>query len=321
VISHFSETWYDQLKDLTPQTIFVHLSLEDAKALYEACNYHYDTIKTEIAPNYLTRLDQIAQRVDDAITTLGGQAFVKLSTRSPKDALSGSVNERMVMLYREALQKSDKSPNQDVIAFARATRDGARVTSGKEALGLLKMSSRIREDFMKALEFPEAFNLNITVRYWVPMNPAMEFRTFISHKKLTAISQYCYMSHFPELLQNRDTLQTRISEFFEQITERIPFENAITDIIILESTIQIIEINPFFNDTSACMFSWKDDAEVIQHGPLQFRIKESPLEDPYLALPWEWKKWLFEERGIVSEKKKEVQNEEEREESSVCVLQ
>ncbi len=42
---------------------------------------------------------------------------------------------------------------------------------------------------MKALEFPDAFELNILVRRWVPMDAAAEFRCFIYDKKLNAISQ------------------------------------------------------------------------------------------------------------------------------------
>lgn len=42
---------------------------------------------------------------------------------------------------------------------------------------------------MKALEFPEAFELNVLVREWLPMDAAFEFRCFIFDGKLTAISQ------------------------------------------------------------------------------------------------------------------------------------
>jgi hypothetical protein len=58
-------------------------------------------------------------------------------------------------------------------------------------------SSRIREDLMKALEFPGSFPVSIIVRAWTPMSAHQEFRGFVYNRKLTALSQYCYYQYFP----------------------------------------------------------------------------------------------------------------------------
>jgi len=113
--------------------------------------------------------------------------------------------------------------------------------------------------------------------------------------------------------------------------EFLPYDNAVVDILIHKSALdgddssdssnssskssssdekvsknqlrklaQIIEINPFFGDTGACLFSWRDQSDVgiLKNGPFQLRLREQQLEAPYTALPWEWGTWVMEYRGV-----------------------
>lgn len=75
-------------------------------------------------------------------------AFVKLSTRSPKDAITGQINEKLknaliegfwlflalFNLLHPEMKKSDGSENGDSVAFVKSSRKCLRVTSGEEAL-------------------------------------------------------------------------------------------------------------------------------------------------------------------------------------------
>jgi len=149
----------------------------------------------------------------------------------------------------------------------------------------------------------------------------MEFRIFICNKKITAATQYCYMSYFPKLVQKKEKIRRIIHEFIGEILEFLPYENAVVDILIHEFALnddtminldkrntlnaQIIEINPFFGDTGACLFSWREpsDVEILKNGPFQLRIRENPLDQPYNALPWDWGTWIMDFREIPRKKK------------------
>jgi hypothetical protein len=62
----------------------------------------------------------------------------------------------------------------------------------------------------------------------------------------------------------------------------------------------IIELNPFFSDTGACLFSWKsaNDRHIIQNGPFELRVVKSPLSSPYLSLPAVWAQWMCQQRHV-----------------------
>lgn len=64
-------------------------------------------------------------------------------------------------------------------------------------------------------------------------------------------------------------------------------------------TVKLIEINPWFQDTGALLFSWKSeqDRQILRNG-FEFRILEAPVADPYESLPLEWREWFMEKRGF-----------------------
>ena len=61
---------------------------------------------------------------------------------------------------------------------------------------------------------------------------------------------------------------------------------------------EIIEINPWFNDTSGCLFEWSNpnDVKIMKEGPFEFRVINKPLDSPYDCLPREWKDWFQKQR-------------------------
>jgi len=225
---------------------------------------------------------------------------------------------------RDTFYKGNFDPNEDIIAFSRAIRKSMCVHSSEQVIKLFSRSSRIREDLARILEFPSELKINLIIREWVPMEPEMEFRIFICTKKLTAATQYCYMSYFPELVQNKEKIEKLIQEFIGEILEFLPYENAVVDILVHKFSLnddntsdnsdkrnklkaQIIEINPFFGDTGACLFSWREpsDVEILKNGPFQLRLRENPIDQPYNALPWEWSMWMKDLRGIPRKTREE----------------
>lgn len=94
-------------------------------------------------------------------------------------------------------------------------------------------------------------------------------------------------------------LVARIQEFFEKnVMERLKdYEGYIVDFAVCGENlgdILIIELNPFMESTDAGLFSWKEEKDLLQNGPFEFRIRtEKPkgqigIEYKYrVLLGWE----------------------------------
>jgi hypothetical protein len=284
------ETWYEPLKEFTMKTIFVPISLQEAELIYDICEFK----KNNLSEEKEKMIKKIETNLDNALKEFNMKAFVKLSTRSPKDAIVDISNLKMKETLLELLKQS-KTPNEDTIAFSNAKRICSVFTSGKEVLDLFSKSSRIREDLMKALEFPNAFQLNFIVREWSEMDASMEFRAFVFKRKLNAISQYCYLQYFQNLKSEKEKIQQLLLTEFDKFSDKITQENYIIDFCITkDGQVKIIELNPYFTDTSACLFDWRnpDDVKIIKEGPFQFRILEKEIDDPYDSFDREWRDFV-----------------------------
>eukprot|EP00027_Filamoeba_sp_ATCC50430_P014116 CAMPEP_0168574356 /NCGR_PEP_ID=MMETSP0413-20121227/19032_1 /TAXON_ID=136452 /ORGANISM="Filamoeba nolandi, Strain NC-AS-23-1" /LENGTH=380 /DNA_ID=CAMNT_0008607683 /DNA_START=165 /DNA_END=1307 /DNA_ORIENTATION=- len=326
------ETYYDLIKDKTPRTIFIELSADQIGALFMICKKYAPQQSTEESPQI--NLQKLIKQVDEVIKQeFGGNSFVKLSTRSPKDSITGEVNDRMKSFLtveldkaKENLKKSNNKDltlkeyeNADSVAFVKASRKCLVVHSGQEAIELFYKSSRIYEDLMKAEEHPNKFKLSIIIREWIEMDPALEFRGFVFNHSLNAISQYCYYQFFDFLPKCKDQIQTLLTSFYDkEIKNIIPHTNCVIDFAICKNSnnntndsnltfddpsqwrVMIIELNPFFTDTGACMFSWKnpEDVAIIKgEKPLQFRVLQQVVDCPLDCFHYKWKEFISEYQG------------------------
>ena len=83
----YFEKYYEQIEDFTFKSVIIPLTLEDIKTIYDA-NMEFETSKK-------TELDMtnIAQKIDEGIDKIRKQTnsdcevFVRLSSRSPRDAI------------------------------------------------------------------------------------------------------------------------------------------------------------------------------------------------------------------------------------------
>lgn len=103
----------------------------------------------------------LKDKLDESIKTFtsrGNKAFVRLSTRSPKDAVD-KIPERIEPLVRKHLMPFNSSPldsldgNTKLVALRRAFFDCMQVTSASEVFGLMMYSSRAVSDIKRALDF------------------------------------------------------------------------------------------------------------------------------------------------------------------------
>lgn len=186
--------------------------------------------------------------------------------------------------------------------FMKSVYNRLIVSSGDEALSLLVHSRRVKEDLEQANHFVQQYkNCGIEpcicVRKFekeLISHPELEFRAFVCKNKLTAISQYDYLSFYPLLKNNKDKICSLLCNFINSTV--IPalsnsHETYICDLFVYPNfeKVSLIELNSFESWTGGCLFSWAENSEVLQNGPFEFRIvneqvKQGKVKNTYFIL-------------------------------------
>lgn len=244
-------------------------------------------IAKHISEEQVQLLNHLLTQLDSVIASYGGAAFVKLSTRSPKDAVffGEPVKEHLRQILGQSTVPAGtpEAEEEDIIAFIRAISFALRVSCGHEALTLLTRSERAFQDLLLADLMNDndrdRFSLSLVVRPWVNIDPEFEFRAFVSEGRLTACTQYypnCFVS---SIAARRDVIKQKIFSFWnEEIRPLIPASQPNYTIDFVLSTdlekITIVELNnpPPLAGTS--LYNWEDsaDREEILHGS-EFRLR------------------------------------------------
>jgi len=240
------------------------------------------------------------------LQTIGGFGFVKLSMRSPKDAVFEKshptveriLTELLTKLVQEKTDWKKITDNDLLIILTQACNAAMKITSGKEATALLCSSDRVVDDLRKAKEYrqnnPEEPFPKLVIRAWSDIPLEYEFRGFVCKKQLNALSQYFHYLHLPKLVEEKEQIQSRIVEYWETIKDLINHESYVIDFgILVDGSIKIIEINPFHYGTVAPFFGWKKGSEgrnIVLNGPFTFRIRTEPMTDArerFMAACWD----------------------------------
>ncbi|KAG2378917.1 hypothetical protein C9374_008065 [Naegleria lovaniensis] len=304
------DTWYQQLEKYTFRTVSVELKFEEAKALISLIKLNQSSnervasdFKHRLTDSELKLLKNIEERIDDCMKQheemFKNGAFVKLNTRSPKDVPwrehENPIYQQLVQIEMDQLQEN--TPNHVYIAFLKAMNKSMRVRNGKEALELLSRSQRIYEDLQKNTEFgEELYDSKIIIREWIDEvieNPQYEFRCFVHENRLNAISQYFCDVKFQELCDRKLEIQHQINDFFQNtVLTSITHASFVIDFFVSPTRgVMVIELNPFHIGAGACLFSWKQDRQIMMFGPQEFRIKEQNADESiyksFLTVPWE----------------------------------
>lgn len=301
-------SWFELIKEQTFSSTFAKLVPSEALVIVR----HWDdlrALKTKLLKEDATdavvaksvqellnialdklELSGLKQRLSEAIYTEialspSGLAFVKLSTRSPKDSKKAlaaahlAYDERLHKLTPDTHEVETLSDNDKWRLLCETTTQSGAVNNASSALILLLDSDRVYEDLEYALKGPPSknthydavastsssstdddehaamvaleWNMDLVARAWDPrLKPESEFRGICWDHKLTCVGQYFHPLIFPELFAIKEQIEKDIWETFQkhQTTAAIASVggNCIIDFAWLgNGEVVIIEINPF----------------------------------------------------------------------------
>lgn len=293
------DAWYETCKDITFPTTFINLSRNQGKAILDTFNGKQNAV--ENLKGLEAELDAVIKKNHDS------SAFIKLSTRSPKDSTSAFA--AAVTEYKK-LVKSHLTPNEKWILFSEQIRLSYKISNGSQALELLTTSERVVEDIefaLKGSEEKEYLDLKLVVRtFHEDVKPETEFRGFIWNDKLTCISQAFYKCFFKDLQGSEKVIEKDLISFFERsIKGKIKSSCYVIDLVWFKDDKNplLIEVNPFDGEglgTFPCstgLFDWETDREVMTGiKPFELRTRDSlPTEEEMAKVDATWAKVVLEE--------------------------
>ncbi len=201
-----------------------------------------------------------SDRLREAFSSLGGEVFCKLNWSSPRDATWVS--------FGNSLRCSDLT----------------------QLFLLLKGSEFVRNDLERPFqhcedggEAPEdEFRHVLVLRKWSEINPAHEFRCFVSRGRLVGITQRDATACYSHVAKDRESVITDVKSFFgEFISGRFPLDSFAFDVVRwAKDVVRLVDFNPFGPPTDPILFSW-EELEVMadlsneeDEGELDFRCVE-----------------------------------------------
>lgn len=190
--------------------------------------------------------------------------FVRLSTRSPKDAaLKMRRYPELVRAHYERVVKEngEESQNERLMALAAAATEVMGCRSGEECLDLLAASERIQDDL------ENMSSLQICIREFVYFDSALESRGFVWEGKLTALTQYNNFVVSKKLLSMKHQVEAACIKCFNELIgpklEGRLKRYSIDFVVTTDLRVYVVEINPLAEFTGMGLFSWGKDRDII----------------------------------------------------------
>ena len=319
------DTWYKFIEDLTPSTSFCDLQPEEARIIVE----HWKQQTTgdvavqrsqqqselvlfdrDIMGKTKNMLQALQERLEDAIKSEVTKspvslAFVKLSTRSPKDSklVLSTAASRYQERYQDLSEREVVSSNTKWVMLSEEVAAASAIDNASLALDILLDSYRVYEDLEYALEGLEngtsAWNVSLVARAWDPrIKPDTEFRAVCWNGKMTCLCQYFHPLYFPSIVSDIGSIQKDILNCFndERVQEalsRLGGHCIIDFARVASGEVVIVELNPFDGvglgtfPASTGLFLWDDpvDNRIMQGiDPFEFRVRQEPLPEKELTV-------------------------------------
>jgi hypothetical protein len=131
------------------------------------------------------------------------EAFMRLSTRSPKDS-KHLFDEASTLMSNDLIHWSDHdNKNQQLVSFASSMLKAMKIKDGRKIFETIRQSPRVYGDLMALVSTvePSECSTKIILRKWHDIRPDHEFRMFVSRRNrhesiVTALSQYFHFLYF-----------------------------------------------------------------------------------------------------------------------------
>jgi hypothetical protein len=318
------EHWYPKIREHTFETVFLDIDSETCGAIAKYCEslrllrqsinfqdsqedrlfIHEEAAKhLPVSKENFVLLNVLEKQLDEAIQSFGDDgAFVKLSTRSPKDAaihlhnshvfIAESIRKNMERAEGQGQSKLKVDDNEwrrwGVSAFVDACCKVLRVRNGAEAMFLLLHSDRVYSDIV-SMELANAGSakVQLAVRRWDSrVVPALEFRSFVYNHTMTACTQYYKLIYDPFLAEHSQEISNAIVAFHDKyIKPCISIPNYTVDFAVSADLKDVIcvELNNLPPSAGTALFHWDnpEDRAIIEKGPYQFRYNTSLPETSF----------------------------------------
>ncbi|KAK6992679.1 cell division cycle protein 123-like protein [Favolaschia claudopus] len=286
------ENWGSALAEagFTPKTVMVPLSLDQGRLLLKAYEeLDKDAKKTvvdnarkeylttgltsspllpgearllgELGPGVQRAIDELSEKEDDGKGE--GGCFVKLSSRSPKDAAARSgvfesYYARELRRIREGGEDLDEQRKLWILCQAEGA--ALRFRDAASVVRALVLSERVWQDMTLALRHPENWQQNVILRKWEPVPIDM-------------------VAHSPRLNDpaQRESAVSAMKDLFAKlwpILSEIFSGKCVLDFGVIppSSTSKLdtpwrailIEVNPFEETTDGALFSWTKERDILE---------------------------------------------------------
>jgi hypothetical protein len=234
------ERWYAALgPELTFPTAFVEVLSTEAKALGtvygERCLGRRSASAAENE-----RVGELRDRIQEAMDSLGGGFFVRLSSRSPKDAAmpTREAFEREVIRRTEADGGSydvmDAAINGSMRAFFEVGLQSLQVLDASAAIKLFTHSERVHRDLHDADTAGALEGMKVAISQYNP---------------------YCY---YPDQVAARDAICAKLENYWQSqvkdVLSRLYSDYVIDIAILADGACRVIELNPFEPQTGGGLF-------------------------------------------------------------------
>ncbi len=189
----------------------------------------------------LRMIEPVRERVRNVLENFPGECgFIRLGSRSPKDSWLG---------HKHGFKVKANDENQ-----LRFIQD---------------CSERMYEDLTLAIR--ENYPPTLFVRQWIDLAKWQEWRCFMRGRKLVGISQGNYLDgRIAECVEHKDSVRWAIEQFFPRFREACHLDDVVFDVFVMRKEyvpadkiktvtweVKLLEINPFFEFTDPCLFSWQ----------------------------------------------------------------
>ena len=98
-----------------------------------------------------------------------------------------------------------------------------------------------------------------------------EFRCFVKERTLVGISQYhCrQLRHYPEIEEHARSIECAIRSFTVEVLPLLHLDDLVLDVFLETEerqtsqpfSVKLLDVNPFFPKTDACLFSWRSGGD------------------------------------------------------------